>query len=125
MAWPQRVTAPLLDVLEVFVRAFEDDADDLYGWSIMKATARSGPTIYGILDNLEDAGWVDSRWEPAPPDSGKPRRRLYRLTPTGYVTAQELVTARRPQSTLSVPRPAAATGLVYRALRRVNPAGSN
>ncbi|MFC3738866.1 PadR family transcriptional regulator [Paractinoplanes deccanensis] len=70
--------------------------DDVHGWALAKATQRSGPTIYGVLDRLEDAGWVASRWEDQSEDSNRPRRRLYRLTPTGAAEARTLVTQRRP-----------------------------
>jgi PadR family transcriptional regulator PadR len=104
MAGPIRVTGPLLDVLEVFVRAFNEDAE-LHGWAIIKAVKRSGPTVYGVLDRLEDAGWITGRWEDQHPEPNKPRRRFYQLTPTGVVEARELLAARRPQVFLRPPRP--------------------
>lgn len=93
---PPRVTKPLLDVLEVFVAALDGDGD-LHGWVIMKAAKRSGPTVYGILDRLEDMGWITGRWEAQNPDSNKPRRRFYQLTPTGRSEAMELLLKHRPQ----------------------------
>lgn len=97
MAGLVRVTAPLLDVLEVLLRAIEDGTE-LHGWAIMRATKRSGPTVYGVVDRLEDAGWITGRWESENPEPNKPRRRLYRLTPNGAVEARELIAARRPQA---------------------------
>jgi PadR family transcriptional regulator PadR len=91
---PRRITRPLLDVLEVLLAALEDGRE-LHGWAIMKAVARSGPTVYGVLDRLEDAGWLDSRWEEHNPEPNRPRRRFYRLTPHGAASAQKLVLARR------------------------------
>jgi PadR family transcriptional regulator, regulatory protein PadR len=104
MAGPIRVTGPLLDVLEVFFCAFDEDAE-LHGWAIMKAAKRSGPTVYGVLDRLEDAGWITGRWEDQHPEPNKPRRRFYQLTPTGVVEARKLLAARRPQVLLRPPRP--------------------
>jgi PadR family transcriptional regulator PadR len=103
---PIRVTGPLLDVLEVFLQAFNDDAE-LHGWAIAKATKRSGPTVYGVLDRLEDAGWITGQWEDQRPESNnpRPRRRLYRLTPTGARAARDVVAARRPQALLHQARP--------------------
>jgi PadR family transcriptional regulator PadR len=98
MAGQIRVTNPLLDVLEVLLQAFDSRADDLHGWAIMKATKRSGPTVYGVLDRLEDIGWISGRWEDENPEPGKPRRRLYSITPTGVIDARELLRARRPQA---------------------------
>jgi len=62
-----RVTGPLLDLLEVFLQAFSEDAE-LHGWAITKATKRSGPTVYGVLDRLEDTGWITGHWEDQHPD---------------------------------------------------------
>lgn len=104
MAGPIRVTGPLLDVLDVFLLAFDDDAE-LHGWAIMKAAKRSGPTVYGVLDRLEDAGWITGRWEDQHPEPNKPRRRFYRLTPTGVIKAKELLAARRPRGLARPPKP--------------------
>jgi len=92
-----RVTSPLLDVLEVLMGARNDEAQ-LHGWAIMKATKRSGPTVYGVLDRLEDAGWITGRWEAQHPEPSKPRRRFYRLTDAGVIAARDLLAARRPQA---------------------------
>jgi DNA-binding PadR family transcriptional regulator len=96
MDGPVRVTNPLLDVLEVLLEAFDNDRQELHGWAIMKAAERSGPTVYGVLDRLEDASWITGRWEDHHPQLNRPRRRFYRLTPTGAVSASRLLAARRP-----------------------------
>jgi PadR family transcriptional regulator, regulatory protein PadR len=93
-----RVTAPLLDVLEVFVEAFSDDGGELHGWQIVKSTKRSGPTVYGVLDRLVGAGWISGRWEDENPQPNRPRRRLYCLTPDGVAPARQLLAERRPRS---------------------------
>jgi PadR family transcriptional regulator, regulatory protein PadR len=93
---PMRITGPLLDVLEVFLQAFNDGVQ-LHGWAITKITKRSGPTVYGVLDRLEHAAWITGQWEDQHPASSKPRRRLYRLTPTGLALTRDLLAARRPQ----------------------------
>ena len=111
MAWPFRVTDPLLDVLEILLEA---DAD-LHGWAIMKQTQRTGPTIYQVLERLRKAKWVDCWWEdqeghqsPEPQrgagagDSGGrardresvPRRRYYRLSGEGAARAPVLLAER-------------------------------
>jgi PadR family transcriptional regulator, regulatory protein PadR len=92
---PQRITQPLLDVLEVLLRALDEPDMQLHGYAIMRLTRRSGPTVYGVLDRLEDAKWVTGWWEEQAPDSARPRRRMYRLTPTGVVEARELLAERR------------------------------
>lgn len=96
MMRPTRITAPLLDVLEVLLQALSDGFEP-HGWMIMKETGRSGPTIYGVLDRLEDAGWVEGYWEDQHPEPAKPRRRFYRLTGTGVQSARELLLDRRAQ----------------------------
>ena len=98
MAGPPRVTGPFLDVLEVFVQALLAQDEDLHGWAIMKATKRSGPTVYGVLDRLEDLGWISGRWEEPGPEQVTPRKRMYRLTPTGDLGARELLRERRPEA---------------------------
>lgn len=97
MPGPVRVTTPLLDVLEVFIKTLLAGDEDLHGWAIMKAVRRSGPTVYGVLDRLEDMGWITGRWEEHA-EPGKPRRRLYRLTPAGETGARELLAERRPEA---------------------------
>jgi len=83
----ERVTGPTLDVLEVLLDAHSDDAE-LHGWAIVKTAKLSGPTVYGVLDRLEDAGWITARWEEQSSTANRPRRRYYRLTPTGATEAR-------------------------------------
>lgn len=104
MTSPARVTGPLLDVLEVFIQALLSHGDDLHGWAIMKATKRSGPTVYGVLDKLEDLRWIEGCWEDQGPDQTGPRKRLYTLTPKGEAGARDLLRERRPEALQ--PRPA-------------------
>ncbi|MET7881286.1 PadR family transcriptional regulator [Micromonospora profundi] len=95
---PVRITGPLLAVLNALLNA---DDNELHGWAIMKTTGKSGPTIYKILERLDESKWVTSRWEDDA-EPGKPRRRYYRLTPHGATSARELIAARRPAPTPSV-----------------------
>ncbi|WP_369076840.1 PadR family transcriptional regulator [Actinoplanes nipponensis] len=68
-----------------------------YGWMIAKDTGRSGPTVYGILDRLEQDCWIDSEWEQQEdPANNRPRRRMYRLTKRGRTEAFDLLSERRP-----------------------------
>lgn len=91
-----RVTGPLLDVLEALLDAV-DQGQELHGWAIMKWTKRSGPTVYGVLERLEDRGWIVGSWEEQPADANTPRRRYYRLTPNGKALAEQTIAQRRPQ----------------------------
>lgn len=95
MPRPSRATGPLLDVSTCLLRAYTH-GEELHGWAIMKETKRSGPTVYGVLDRLEDRNWITGHWEEQDQDSSKPRRRFYRLTPRGLAEIQALLAERRP-----------------------------
>jgi PadR family transcriptional regulator len=119
MAWPFRVTAPLLDVVEVLLNA----DGELHGWQIMKETGRTGATVYQVLERLRKARWVDSRWEEFPEPSaaddqvtaiddmaaasiGRPRRRYYRISGEGAAKGPILLAERRPRKAyVANPRP--------------------
>ncbi|MER7365484.1 PadR family transcriptional regulator [Nonomuraea wenchangensis] len=100
MAALKRITQPTLDVLEALVKAFDDD-EPIHGWVIMRTTGRAGPTVYKVLDRLEDARWIEGEWEQLADDQPGPRRRFYRLTGQGVAAARALLLQRRP-----APRPA-------------------
>ncbi len=91
---PERITEPLLDVLQVF---WETDGP-LHGHKIKKLTKRSGPTVYNNLDRMARAGWITGAWA-ANPGTGLPARHAYQLTPEGLAAAEEiLIRAGRIQS---------------------------
>src|ERR1039457_1521732 len=92
-----RITEPLLDVLDLLLQATRD-GQELHGWALMKGSGRSGPTVYGVLDRLEDAGWITGHSEARNPEPGRPPRRFYRLTPDGAVRAEQVLAPRRPKS---------------------------
>ncbi|MEV4059711.1 PadR family transcriptional regulator [Nonomuraea dietziae] len=106
MAGLERITQPTLDVLEVLMEAHQNN-EAIHGWAIMKATKRAGPTVYRVLDRLEDANLISGEWENLSPDQPGPRRRFYRLTGEGVPAARALVAERRPHA--RAPRPV--TGL--------------
>jgi PadR family transcriptional regulator PadR len=91
-----RVTSPLLDVSARLLEA-DLQGEDLHGWQIMKDTKRTGPTVYGVLDKLEDLRWITGSWEDLKPDENRPRRRLYRLTSDGRTGVRRLLAERRPE----------------------------
>jgi PadR family transcriptional regulator, regulatory protein PadR len=77
-----------LKVLEAFL---DEPTDELSGADVLKRSGIASGTLYPILLRLEAAGWFVSRWEAVDPASvGRPRRRLYRLTPTGLARASEV-----------------------------------
>ena len=114
MAWPFRVTDPLLEVLDVLLST---DAS-LHGWAIIKQTQRSGATVYQVLERLRKARWVECWWEDeadAADRAGErenvPRRRYYRLSAEGMAKAPVLLAERAPRRT-GLRRVADAPGLV-------------
>jgi PadR family transcriptional regulator PadR len=90
-----RVGRATIDVLAVLL-----DADEpRWGLEIIKATGRPSGTVYPLLDRLERAGWVTSRWDDDEQRRG-PRRRLYALTRDGAIEARRACARagqRRPQ----------------------------
>jgi PadR family transcriptional regulator PadR len=100
MAGIARVTEATLDVLDVLLKAHAEGRD-VHGWELKKATRRSGPTVYGVIDRLEDARLIEGHWENQEPSDKGPRRRYYRLTGAGVTTASSLIAERRGQRTRS------------------------
>ena len=83
-----RISLQTLRVLEAFL---ESPTDQLSGADVQKRSGLASGTLYPILLRLEAAGWFVSRWETIDPVSaGRPRRRLYRLTPGGLTRASEI-----------------------------------
>jgi PadR family transcriptional regulator, regulatory protein PadR len=83
-----RMSLQTLRVLDAFL---ENPADELAGADVQKRSGLASGTLYPILLRLESAGWFSSRWESIDPSSaGRPRRRLYRLTPNGLARAGEV-----------------------------------
>jgi PadR family transcriptional regulator PadR len=93
----ERVTDATLDVLEVLLQAHRDGRD-VHGWEVKKATQRSGPTVYGVIDRLEDASFVEGHWQYQDSSDKGPRRRYYRLTGTGIAAATKLAAEPRQRS---------------------------
>jgi len=83
-----RMSLQTLRVLDAFLG---NPADELAGADVQKRSGLASGTLYPILLRLESAGWFISRWESIDPSSaGRPRRRLYRLTPSGLARAGEV-----------------------------------
>lgn len=108
-----RMTGPTRAVLETLLA----DPDAVhYGLAIGAATALPSGTVHPILARLEGLAWVTSTWEDIDPaEAGRPRRRLYRLTDDGLVSARSAVAsaharrARLAARAPSAPRPQGAT----------------
>jgi len=103
-----RVTRTSLDVMTCLLKA-DTHGEVLHGWPIIKETKLAGPTVYGILDRLEDAHWITGYWEKQSTDENRPRRRFYRLTAEGRSQMRELLAARRPDALKRLAEPARRT----------------
>jgi DNA-binding PadR family transcriptional regulator len=85
----ERITPQMLDLLEVLAA---DPNAEWWGLALAKAAGVRSPTIYRALARLEAARWVTSMPEEVDPAlAGRPRRRLYRLTPVGANEAARLL----------------------------------
>jgi PadR family transcriptional regulator len=73
----------------------EDPAVPRYGLDIARETGLKTGTLHPILARLQQAGWVESFWEPSADheDQGRPRRRYYRFTSDGAQHAHRAITA--------------------------------
>lgn len=81
-----RVTAQTLKVLAILMSRTQDE---ISGAEIARSTKLSSGTLYPILLRLEEAGWVESRWETDDPhELGRPRRRFYQATGIGMKEAR-------------------------------------
>ena len=68
-----RITTQTIKVLAALMSRTEDG---LSGAEIGRTTSLASGTLYPILFRLEEAGWVESRWETEDPhELGRPRRR--------------------------------------------------
>ena len=91
MGRPDRDVRMSLQTLRVLEAFLENPSDRLAGADVQKRSGLASGTLYPILLRLEAAGWFVSRWENIDPASaGRPRRRLYRLTPGGLARASEV-----------------------------------
>jgi len=76
-----RLTAQALKILGALMSCPEGEAS---GADIARATKLPSGTLYPILLRLEQAHWLESRWEiENPHELGRPRRRFYRVTGLG------------------------------------------
>ena len=86
MTPPLRKSSQTLLVLQTFLAA---PASCLYGCARRPARGGKSGTVAAILMRLEQAGLLDSRWEPA--ETGRPPRHMYQLNAEGIRAAREYV----------------------------------
>jgi PadR family transcriptional regulator, regulatory protein PadR len=81
-----RITTQTLKVLALLMSPTQDE---ISGAEIGRATKLASGTLYPILLRLEEAGWLESRWETEDPQElGRPRRRFYQITGVGMRKAR-------------------------------------
>jgi PadR family transcriptional regulator, regulatory protein PadR len=77
-----QISSKALQVLMLFVNSSSDP--EISGAQVSKAIGIGSGTLYPLLMRFETNGWMESRWEEVDPSLvGRPRRRLYSLTPQG------------------------------------------
>ncbi|MGH2731592.1 MAG: PadR family transcriptional regulator [Actinomycetota bacterium] len=70
-----------------------EPTQDQYGFGIMRATGVKSGSLYPILQRFERLGWIEGHDEEIDEQAeGRPKRRLYRLTPAGERKARKAVT---------------------------------
>ena len=80
---------PTSQTLKVLATLMASPNEELSGADIGRTTKLASGTLYPILMRLEQAGWVESRWETGEPSLlGRPRRRLYQMTALGARSAR-------------------------------------
>ena len=90
------------DILEVALSMLRSGNAEFHGFGIARDLRdQSGSrsltghgTLYKALSRLEELGLLASRWEDAAAAEGRPRRRLYKLTPRGIETIEHVLAER-------------------------------
>jgi DNA-binding PadR family transcriptional regulator len=78
--------------LKVLGALLSSPRDELSGAEIGRVAKLASGTLYPILIRLEQAKWLESRWETDDPKAlGRPRRRFYRVTGLGVSKAREVL----------------------------------
>jgi PadR family transcriptional regulator, regulatory protein PadR len=86
MGTKPRITAQTIKVLAALMSHTQGEVS---GSQIGRTTGLASGTLYPILFRLEEAGWVESRWETEDPhELGRPRRRFYKITGVGASKAR-------------------------------------
>jgi PadR family transcriptional regulator, regulatory protein PadR len=101
MGNPPRITLNMLKILRVLL---EDPTVERYGLELGKAAGVAGNGLYPVLMRLESSGVLTSAWEDTATasEAGRPRRRMYRLTPNGLAYARQALA--EAQQSLTLPQ---------------------
>lgn len=94
------------------LRAFLDrPRRELCGADLLKSTNLSSGTLYPILLRFEKYRMLESEWEDVKPEAaGRPRRRLYKITPHGAQVAHQMLDSFTDVSSQTKLSPDFATG---------------
>lgn len=75
-----------------------DPGKPRWGRDIAAETGLKSGTLHPILARLEQAGWVESKWEEPVEDVGRPRRRYYSFTFDGLERARSALAAAQAET---------------------------
>jgi PadR family transcriptional regulator PadR len=88
------MTGATIDVLTALVQ----HGEPCWGLAVIKASGRPAGSVYPILERLEKAGWISSKWEEDATRPG-PRRRYYELTEESGLAARAAIASFRARAT--------------------------
>ena len=89
-----RQRALSLPAVKILGLMLQDETAEYYGLDLCQRAGLLTGTVYPLLQRLEDRQWLESRCEDIDPShSGRPARRLYRLTGLGAREARREIAA--------------------------------
>ena len=98
-----RLTHQNLIVLKIFM---DRPRNPLCGANLIKLTGLPSGTIYPILFRFEQFGLLESEWEAGKSKIlGRPRKRLYRITPSGRELVRKALSPLSLNSSQLIPSP--------------------
>ena len=100
-----RALRPTENVVAVFSTMLERPNKPWYGLELANHADIGSATIYSVLTRLERVGFLEASWETVDPrEAGRPRRRLYSLTPSGARAGRKMVQEYKPRVRATDPR---------------------
>ena len=85
-----RITVPFIKVISMFL---ENSDKQFTGSDVFRATNLQSGTVYPLLAEMVEKGWLNAEWENVKANDIKspPPRRLYRITNCGFQDAIKLL----------------------------------
>jgi len=74
--------------IAVLIAMLDQPADESYGYGLTARTGLVSGSLYPILARLEERGLVTGEWQNS--HTGRPPRRIYKLTPVGRAEAERI-----------------------------------